>query len=180
MRANDDGYIGYTLTDVARLLRTVFERRVRDLGITRAQWVVIARLKTRPGLSQSEVADILEVEKASAGRLVDRMEAKGWLERMPDPADRRINRLHLTEDAEHLHALIWPIADATVDDALADLSEAEQDQLRLLMGRVKGRLQAILENDDSMPDWDQERERAATRTNAAPLPLTTDDVMEPS
>ena len=81
MSPDEEHYIGYTLTDVARLLRTVFERRVRSLGLTRAQWVVIARIYRHPGLSQTEVADLLEIEKATAGRLIDRMELKGWLER---------------------------------------------------------------------------------------------------
>ncbi|HEU4378240.1 MAG TPA: MarR family transcriptional regulator, partial [Hyphomicrobiaceae bacterium] len=81
MNPDDEHYIGYTISDVARLMRTVFERRVRAVGLTRAQWMVIARVHRRPGLSQSEVADLLEIEKASAGRLVDRMEAKGWLTR---------------------------------------------------------------------------------------------------
>ena len=52
MTPDDENYIGYTITDVARLMRTVFERRVRALGLTRAQWMVIARVHRRPGLSQ--------------------------------------------------------------------------------------------------------------------------------
>ena len=122
MTPDDEHYIGYTITDVARLMRTVFERRVRAVGLTRAQWLVIARVHRRPGLSQSEVADLLEIEKASAGRLIDRMQAKGWLTRSADANDRRINRLHLTPAAERLHATVWPIAETTVDDALGDLS----------------------------------------------------------
>lgn len=147
MSPDEEHYIGYTMTDVARLLRTVFERRVRPLGLTRAQWVTIARLHRRPGLSQSEVADLLEIEKASAGRLIDRMEAKGWIERRADPLDRRINRLHLTEEAERLHALIWPIAETTVDDALGELSRDERRTLSKLMQRVKGRLLDLAEDD---------------------------------
>ena len=61
MSAEDEKYIGYLITDVARMMRTVFERRVRRLGLTRAQWMVLTRLHRRPGLSQSEVADLLEV-----------------------------------------------------------------------------------------------------------------------
>jgi len=147
MTPDDEHYIGYTISDVARLMRTVFERRVRAVGLTRAQWVVIARVHRRPGLSQSEVADLLEIEKASAGRLVDRMEAKGWLTRRADANDRRINRLHLTPAAERLHLTIWPIAEATVDDALGDLSPEERRRLTRLMTRVKSKLQALAERD---------------------------------
>ncbi|MEL6298976.1 MAG: MarR family transcriptional regulator [Pseudomonadota bacterium] len=150
-RAHDDHYIGYMMTDVARLLRTVFERRVRDLGVTRAQWIVIARLKQRPGLSQSEVADILEIEKATAGRLIDKMEAKGWLERSADAHDRRVNRLHLTAEALRLHEIIWPVAEATTDDALAALSPREQQQLERMLRRVKSSLVSILDDDPRAP-----------------------------
>jgi DNA-binding MarR family transcriptional regulator len=147
MTPDDENYIGYSITDVGRLLRTVFERRVRAVGLTRAQWLVIARVHRRPGLSQSEVADLLEIEKASAGRLIDRMEAKGWLRRRPDASDRRINRLHLTPAASRLHAAIWPVAEATVDEALGDLSAKERRALTGLMTRVKATLQALAEHD---------------------------------
>ena len=147
MNPDDENYIGYSITDVARLMRTVFERRVRAVGLTRAQWLVIARVHRRPGLSQSEVADLLEIEKASAGRLIDRMQAKGWLRRQADPGDRRVNRLHLTPTANRLHAVIWPLAEATVDEALGDLSAKERRALTGFMTRVKSKLQALAEHD---------------------------------
>jgi MarR family transcriptional regulator for hemolysin len=147
MNPHDETYIGYAITDVSRLMRTVFERRVRATGLTRAQWLVIARLRRHPGLSQSEIADLLEIEKASAGRLIDRMQAKGWLQRRDDASDRRVNRLHLTPEAERLHAAIWPVAEATVDVALGDLSAEERRQLTGLMARVKSKLQAMAERD---------------------------------
>ena len=155
MSPDDEHYIGYSMTDVARLLRTVFERRVRSLGLTRAQWVVIARVHRHPGLSQTEIADLLEIEKATAGRLIDRMEAKDWLERRADPNDRRINRLHLTEEAERLHALIWPIAESTVDSALQDLSTTERRTLTKLMRRVKQQLLLLAEDDPALDDVQQ-------------------------
>ena len=147
MSPEDEHYIGYSVTDVGRLLRTVFERRVRAFGLTRSQWLVIARVYQRPGLSQSAIADILEIEKAPAGRLIERMEAKGWLERRNDANDRRINRLHLTREGERLHAAIWPIAEATVDAALADLSVEERRRLTRLMARIKATLQGMAEHD---------------------------------
>lgn len=156
MSPNDEHYIGYMITDVGRLLRTVFERRVRSLGLTRAQWVVIARLHHRPGLSQSEVADLLEIEKATAGRLIDRMQTKGWLERRDDPNDRRINRLHLTAEAERMHALIWPLAQATVDESLSHLSGAERRMLTKLMQRVKSKLLELAEHDPVIDDFGAE------------------------
>ena len=143
MGPDDDGYIGYLLSDVARLIRTVFDRRVRDLGLTRAQWLVLTRLYRRPGTSQSELAEMLEIDRASAGRMIDRMEKGRWVERRADSGDRRVKRLHLTADARRVHARMWKIAEATIDDALTPLSSKERDMFTRLAARVKGQLLAM-------------------------------------
>ena len=127
---NTEDFIGAVIADVARLLRTAFDRRVRTLGITRAQWLVLTRLHRHPGVSQSELADLMEVERASAGRMIDRLEANGWVERRAQNGDRRVKRVYLTPEAERVHRRIWRVAEATVDDALTDLSSRESAQLR--------------------------------------------------
>jgi MarR family transcriptional regulator, transcriptional regulator for hemolysin len=144
---DDDRYIGYLISDVARMMRTVFDRRVRRLGLTRAQWLVLTRLHRRPGASQSELAEMLEVEKATAGRMIDRLERNGWVERRPDAGDRRINRLYLTAEAERMQVSLRAISEQTVDDALASLSERDRVQLTEFMSQVKTRLQAMTESD---------------------------------
>ena len=144
MTSDDERHIGFLISDVARLMRTAFDRRVRKLGLTRSQWLVINRLHRRPGATQSELAEMLEVEKATAGRMVDRMEKKGWVVRRPDAADRRVNRLHLTAEADLIQLQLARIADRTVDDALALLSARECEQFSEWMRRVKRQLQAML------------------------------------
>jgi len=140
----DERHIGFLISDIARLMRTAFDRRVRRLGLTRSQWLVINRLHRRPGATQSELAEMLEVEKPTAGRMVDRMERKGWVVRRLDAADRRVNRLHLTAEADMLQVQLAQIADRTVDDALALLSARERDQFTEWMRQVKRQLQAML------------------------------------
>jgi DNA-binding MarR family transcriptional regulator len=92
--------------DVARIMRTRFDRWARAYGLTRAQGVILARLHRQPGLSQNEMAAICEVEPITVGRLVDRLEARGLIERRPDPSDRRIRRLHLLPASEEIVARI--------------------------------------------------------------------------
>ena len=142
---NTDEFAGTMIADVARLLRTAFDRRARKLGLTRAQWLGLTRLYRRPGASQSEFADMMEIEKATAGRLIDRLEAKGWVERRAQNGDRRVKRIYLTREAERVHKRIWRIAEATVDDALADLSRQESAQLMRLLARVKRSLVAVVD-----------------------------------
>jgi DNA-binding MarR family transcriptional regulator len=137
---NTDDYVGVVISDVARLIRTAFDRRVRELGITRAQWLLLTRLHRHPGVSQSELAELMEVERASAGRMIDRMEANGWIERRAQNGDRRVKRVYLTEEAERVHRRIWRVAEDTVENALSDLSSAEAAQLMRLLGRVKATL----------------------------------------
>ena len=92
----------FVLNDVARMLRTYADQRARRLGITRAQWAVMARLEHAEGLKQSELAEILDIQPITLTRLVDRLCANGMIERRLDPHDRRARRLHLTPLARPL------------------------------------------------------------------------------
>ena len=134
---NTDEYIGVVISDVARLLRTEFDRRVRRLGITRAQWLVLTRLHRHPGASLSELAEMMEVEKATAGRMIDRLVANGWVARRTQRDDRRVKRVFLTPEAERVHKRIWRVAETTVEDALTGLSAQESRQLMALLQRIK-------------------------------------------
>lgn len=163
MSPDDEHYIGYMIADVGRLLRTVFDRRVRQLGLTRPQWTVLTRLHSRPGLSQSEVADLLEIEKPTAGRLIDRLERKGWVERRRDPRDRRVNRMHLTAKGRKLHTAIWPVAAGTVDDALEPLTVRERKQFTQVMRRVKAKLLSLAEHDPVLAERRPVRKKAEAR-----------------
>ena len=89
----------FLVHDTAQLMRRHVDRRARLYGMTRAQWAVLARLDRQPGLSQNELANLIDVEPISIGRLVDRLEEGGFVQRSPDPADRRVWRLSLTEKA---------------------------------------------------------------------------------
>ena len=147
MPDRDNLQFGWLTADTARLFRTVFARRVRELGLTRAQWLALTRVNRRPGVSQSELADMMEIEKAPAGRIVDRLQQKGWIERRAEPNDRRVNRIYLTAQGARVHAAIAPLADATVRDALSGLSDGEQSRLVALMGKVKTQLTAMAAHD---------------------------------
>src|SRR3954466_15961812 len=101
------------LHDVARMQRTRFDQWARNYGMTRAQGIILTRLERQPGLSQNEMAALCEVEPITIGRLVDRLEARGLLERRADPGDRRIRRLHLLPASEPILAKIEDYKDAS-------------------------------------------------------------------
>ena len=90
----------FLIYDIARLLRIDGDKHARLHGMSRAQWIILLWLRRQPGLSQKELAEIVEVEPITVARLVDRLQARGMVERRPDPKDRRIWRLHLCPPAE--------------------------------------------------------------------------------
>ena len=119
---------GFLLNDVARLMRTAYDRRIRKLGLTRAQWWVLTHLYRGNGVSQTELAETLEIEKPTLGRLLDRLEAKGWVRREHDASDRRVWRVHLTAEVEPALRTMRSIAAELRRDALNGISAAERER----------------------------------------------------
>ncbi|HXW26255.1 MAG TPA: MarR family transcriptional regulator [Xanthobacteraceae bacterium] len=99
MQAALDQDFLFLLYEVARTMRTRADRHARTRGMTRAQWVILAHLERQPGMTQNEMAAIVEVEPITIARLVDRLEGRGLVVRKADPRDRRVWRLHLTPAA---------------------------------------------------------------------------------
>jgi DNA-binding MarR family transcriptional regulator len=99
MKSPTERNLVFLLHEVAHLMRTRADKRARERGMTRAQFVILKRLSRTPGLSQNELAEIVEVEPMTIARLIDRLEARGLVERRKDPNDRRIHRLHLKPKA---------------------------------------------------------------------------------
>lgn len=132
---------GFLLNDVARLLRKTYDRRVRALGLTRSQWWVLTHLFRADGVTQSELADTLEVEKPTLGRLLDRLEAKGWVRRETDANDRRARRVHLTDSAEPALTTMRAIAAEVRRDAMSGLSADERERFVDVLIAVKANLQ---------------------------------------
>ncbi len=131
---------GFILNDVARLMRTTFDRRVKALGLTRSQWWVLNHLFRNDGVTQSELADILEVKKATLGRLLDRMEQKGWIRREGHAGDRRAKRVFLTHEVEPSIKAMRAAAAEVRREALAGLAAGQQEQFVDTLLAIKSNL----------------------------------------
>src|SRR5258705_12376490 len=90
------------VVESSRLLRNYIDNRAKGRGTTRAQWIVLYQLRQQEGLSQVDLADVLELQPISLVRLLDRLVQHGFLERRHDPRDRRPNRLFLTPTGRQL------------------------------------------------------------------------------
>lgn len=130
------------LHDVARSLRTQADRAARAHGMTRAQWIILARLDRQPGMSQNELAAICEVEPITIGRLVDRLEARGLVERCADPNDRRIRRLKLRPAAKPIVAEITAYRAQLNQEIAGGLAPDESEALIDTLIHIKDNLAA--------------------------------------
>lgn len=126
--------------DVARLIRVEADKRARVFGMTRAQWGLLLRLERHPGLTQKEVADLLEVEPISVARLVDRLEANGLIERCPDAGDRRVWRLHLRPGAAEVLSRIKLQKDELQEAVGRGVSQEMREVMVAALQRMKANL----------------------------------------
>lgn len=133
---------GWALHDVFRLFQRSWSRHLRDsgIGISPAQCRVLTVLYTCDGLTQTELADEVEMEKAPLGRLLDRVEELGFVTRKPDPSDRRVRRVHLTEAAKALDEPMWKAARGMFDMALKNMTPEDMGTLLALLDRLKQNL----------------------------------------
>lgn len=131
---------GFILHDVARLMRTAYDRRMKVLGLTRSQWWVLTHLYRNDGVTQSELADILEIEKPTLGRLLDRLASNGWIRREEHAQDRRAKRVCLTEEVKPAMKAMREAAAELRRDALAGLTPEQQTQFVDTLIAVKANL----------------------------------------
>jgi MarR family transcriptional regulator for hemolysin len=130
------------LVETSRLLRNYIDGRAKGRGTTRAQWIVLFRLRQQEGLSQVDLAEVLELQPISLVRLLDRLVEHGLLERRPDPRDRRANRLFLTPRGRQLVDDLDSLRDSIATDVLRDVpAHAIETSLKTLVDikeRIKG------------------------------------------
>jgi DNA-binding MarR family transcriptional regulator len=140
--SDTDRSVGFLIHDVARLLRRNFDRRLQSLGLTQAQWRAIAHLSRDPGLRQAALAERLEVKPITLARLIDRMEAAGWVERNDDPDDRRASRLYLTPKSLPIIEQMQERAAETLAETFAGLASPARRELINALERMKRNLLA--------------------------------------
>ena len=132
----------WEIGETATALRRAFDRRAASLGVTRAQWRVLARLSRMPGLRQVELADQLDMEAITLCRIVDRLAEAGLVERQADPADRRAWRLVLTANAKPLIKKLRALADDLAEEAFEGLDPARRDAVRATLAAMRDNVAA--------------------------------------
>ncbi|TWT05971.1 MarR family transcriptional regulator [Reyranella sp. CPCC 100927] len=140
-----DVRLGFLIHDVSRMRRSAFDRLMRPLGVTRAQWWVIAHLSRQDGMTQIQLADIMDVGKASLGTIVDRLETAGLVERRPDPVDGRAKRVFMTRKSRQLLKTMQDFERVFNARILRRLSDAERNALVRMLSLIRADLVGFAE-----------------------------------
>jgi MarR family transcriptional regulator for hemolysin len=143
MAKTEDISFGYLLGDVTLLFRKHFDRRAVKFGLTRAQWRATKVLYHREGLRQTDLAEFLEMEPIAVGRVIDRLQAAGFVERRPDPRDRRAWQLYPTEQARGIVDDMEIIARELRKDSTQGIAIEELEQALDVITRIKNNLLAL-------------------------------------
>ncbi len=144
--------MGFLIADVARLMRRNFDRRAQQIGLSRAQWQVLAWLKRNEGISQAALADLLEMSPMTLVRLIDKLEAAGLVQRRPRPGDRRSYRLYLADHAHPLLDRLWEMGAETRRQAQAGISKADEALLLDVLTAIRRNLAEADAASDSQPE----------------------------
>lgn len=138
----NDRTLGFLLADISRLLRRSMDRRLQSLELTQAQWRAIVHLSRNEGMTQTALAENLEIQPITLTRLIDRMESAGWVERRTHPLDRRAVQLFLTPKSQPILEEMHARAAEVLTEALRGLAPRAQRQLFAALEQIKHNLVA--------------------------------------
>jgi DNA-binding MarR family transcriptional regulator len=143
---------GYLLKDLGRLYARRFEERAQALQLTLPQCKALGYLARNEGISQARLAELAELDPMSLVRILDHMEAEGWVERRPDPNDRRARCLYMQHKARAIMQEIRRLGDETRTEFLADLKSDEAERLIDMLERIHATARALEPLPEPSPD----------------------------
>lgn len=141
--------LGFLIHDVSRLRRSAFDRCLKPMAVTRSQWWVLAHLSREDGMTQSQLAEELDLGKVAVGGLIDRLEKTRLLRREADANDRRVNRVFLEPKSKQLIARMRRINHRFNERLLAGISHRDLDTAAATLEAVKKNLLAYLASDEA-------------------------------
>ncbi|WP_068959000.1 MarR family winged helix-turn-helix transcriptional regulator [Pararhizobium polonicum] len=131
------GDLLYTIHELSRLISTHFDKVMEPHNLTRAQWWAIMHIMLNEGQSQSDLARVMQMGRSAAGKLLDRLEAKGWIERRPDEGDQRLLRVFLLEGVAPVFDAIVSGGPPLFETLLDGLSEEEERAILSGLGKIR-------------------------------------------
>lgn len=142
--------LGFLIHDVSRMRRSAFDRYLKPMNITRSQWWVLAYLSREDGMTQSQLAEELDLGKVGMGGLIDRLEKTGMVRREPDQSDRRINRVFLEPRSKALVTKMRGLNHKFNMRVLDGIPEAQLEVTAVTLDAMKHNIRGLLRGDETV------------------------------
>lgn len=137
--------LGFLIHDVSRLRRSAFDRCLKPLAVTRSQWWVLAYLSREDGMTQSQLAEELDLGKVAVGGLIDRLEKGGLVRREADAEDRRVNRVFLEPKSKQLVARMRKVSHRMNERILQGIADDRLESSAVTLDAMKRNILAYLQ-----------------------------------
>ena len=136
---NPEDSLGRLIADVSRRILAGFDDEMasQGMGITGAQWVILMRIARGCASTAAELCRFGHCDTGSMTRMLDRLEEKGLIRRVPSSRDRRVTLLELTESGQDLLPHLPPVAIKVLNAHLKGFTRAELDQLKDFLNRIR-------------------------------------------
>jgi DNA-binding MarR family transcriptional regulator len=141
--------LGFLIHDVSRLRRSAFDRCLKHLNVTRSQWWVLAYLSREDGMTQSQLAEELDLGKVAIGGLIDRLEKSGLVRRDADASDRRVNRVFLEPKSKQLIARMRKVSHRMNAEILSGLPDEKLESTAVTLDAMKRNLLGYLQTSEA-------------------------------
>lgn len=124
---------GHAIRRLHQISVGIFLQSVGDSGITPVQYAALQVVSNQPGIDQRTLARNIALDTSTTGGVVDRLEARGWLERRTSPEDRRARQLFLTRSGDQALAETIPAMLRAQEQILAPLTERQRAEFMRLL-----------------------------------------------
>lgn len=142
----------FLMNDIARICRQVIDQHMRHLGLTRAQWYLLNYLYLYDGLSQQELADLIDLGKSNVAKQIYSLEKKGWVTRSPHESDGRSFRVYLMADMKSTIKKLNKIVSLAIQNLLARFSKKEVTLFINMLRGIDLQLEVILTENKLSPN----------------------------
>jgi DNA-binding MarR family transcriptional regulator len=139
--------LGFLIHDVSRLRRSAFDRCLKPLNVTRSQWWVLAYLSREDGMTQSQLAEELDLGKVAVGGLIDRLEKAGLVRREADATDRRVNRVFLEPKSKQLITRMRKVSHRMNEQILDGVPDEKLEKTAVTLDAMKRNLLNYLQSE---------------------------------
>ena len=127
---------GYLFRRMQQIAVAIFVEECRTYDLTPVQYAALVAIRTHPGIDATRLSAVIAFDRSTLGSVIERLEAKQYVERKPAPEDKRVRLLHLTKKGSALLRNIVPLVDRAQARMLQPLKQADRKTLLALLTQL--------------------------------------------